>query len=78
VATERWSERTWTASGKWRYSNMKSSHFDGKVTRTYQYLPTPAEVRLDLQDKAVQENGQNAMVYEVFVCEVVTTHLFDA
>jgi hypothetical protein len=78
MTTERWQERIWTASGTWRYSNMQLGDYDGKVTRTYQYKPTPGEARSDLQSDAEREHGHNVTVDRVVVCEVVTTHLFDA
>jgi len=78
MASERHSERTWTASGTWHYSNMQPSPYDGKVTRTYQYRPDPTEARSDLENDAVGERGHHVTVGCVAVREVLTTHLFDA
>ena len=71
-------ERTWRASGGWRYNDRDQGVYNGTVTRTYQYKPTPAEVRLDLQADATQENGQNVTVGRIYVHEVLTALIFEA
>ena len=78
MASEQQLGRTWTASGTWHYSNMKPSDYDGKVSRAYQYRPTPTEARLDLLNDAMREHGHHVTVGRVVVCEVLVTHLFDA
>ena len=71
-------EKTWEARGVWRYDTMVPSSYDGKISRTYQYRPTPTEVRSDLETDVTEEHGPHTVVDRIAVFEVVTTHLFDA